>query len=77
MGLKKSDYLNPQLNITAANNSKLKIEGAAFMTLTGPEGHRTHKLVYLADKIDTFYLSKTACGELKIINNQFPKPMTA
>ena len=73
MGIRRSDLLKPRLKISVADNSGLELAGAAFVTITGPGG-QSNQLVYFADNVDDFFLSKAACMDLNIIPQQFPAP---
>ena len=72
LGLQRTDLIAPQLRISVADNSGLTIVGAAFIMITGPAGHTTRQLVYFADNITDFFISKVACRDLSIIDDNFP-----
>lgn len=63
--------LTPLLNVSLADNADLKLMGAAFLTLTTQSGHTSKQIVYFADDIRDFYLSKEACRDLKLIDDDF------
>ena len=73
MGISKSDILTPALTISTADNAKLELIGATFLTLYSNSGQSTDQLVYFANGVGQFYLSKSAMKDLGIINRDFPK----
>ena len=73
MGLKKSDILTPALTISTADNAKLELIGATFLTLFTNTGEYSQQLVYFAIGVGQFYLSKSAMKDLGIISRDFPK----
>ena len=72
LGLQRTDLLAPQLRISVDDNSGLTIVGAACILITGPAGHTTRQLVYFADNVTDFFISKAACRDLSIIDDNFP-----
>lgn len=74
MGISRQMLPKPVLNVSVANNEDLKILGVAFKTITSPTGSSTSQMVYLADHVGEFYLSKAACRDLGIIDANFPAP---
>ena len=75
MGMNNSELIRPKLKVSVADNSGLQLAGAAFVTITGPAGS-TNQLVYFADNVEDFFLSKQALVELHIISPHFPAPTT-
>ena len=74
MGIQRHLLPQPFLNVSGANNEDLKILWVAFLTITSPTGSHTNQMVYLADNVGEFYLSKAACRQLGIIDANFPTP---
>ena len=74
MGIRRHMLPKPVLNVSVANNEDLKIIGVAFLNITSPTGSSTSQMVYLADHVGEFYLSKAACRDLGIIDANFPAP---
>merc|ERR1712059_107604 len=73
MGITKSDLIKPKLKISVADNSGLNLAGTAFINVSGPGGE-TNQLVYFADNVDDFFISKQACMDLNIISKEYPAP---
>ena len=71
MEIHKSDLIKPKLKISVADNSGLQLAGAAFISISGPGGE-TNQLVYFADNVDDFFISKQAGMDLNIISKEFP-----
>ena len=72
MGIRRHLLPQPVLNVSVANNEDLKIIGVAFLTIASPTGSTTSQMVYLAEQVGEFYLSKAACRDLGIIDANFP-----
>ena len=76
LGLSRSDLMDVQMGLSAANGSGLKIIGALFVNITGEstlgEVYETKQLCYVAEGVDRMLLSREACCKLGIINDQFP-----
>ena len=71
------EYLLPvQMNLTAANKSPIKIEGAALLRLSGaaPDGSvvTCAAMVYISSQAKGFFLSREAMIDLGIISSSFP-----
>ena len=73
MGLSKSDLMIPALSVSVADNSSLELIGAHFMTLFTDSGETSEQLVYFANDVGEFYLSKAALIDLKVISHAFPR----
>ena len=54
------------------DGSSLRIVGAGFVTLRDRAGGSTTQMVYFAEGIGDFYLSKVACRALGVIGDDFP-----
>ena len=61
MGIRRHLLPQPVLNVSVANNEDLKIIGIAFLNIASPTGSTTSQMVYLAEQVGEFYLSKAAC----------------
>lgn len=76
LGLEKSDLIPVRIELSAANNSKLKILGGIFITVwgRGKEGKKisTRQLCYIQDGDNKVYLSENACKNLGLIPQNFP-----
>ena len=72
MNISKSSLFTPLLNVSVADNADLQLTGAAFLQLTTQSGQTSKQMVYFADGIRDFYLSKEACRDLKLIDEDFP-----
>ena len=72
MGIRRQLLPQPVLNVSVANNEDLTIVGVAFLTITSPTGSAANQMVYLAQHVGEFYLSKSACRDLGIIDANFP-----
>ena len=77
MGLTKKDLVPVSMKIRAANSGGLKLLGGVFLKITGysSSGKRwqTRQMAYCADGCDRLFLSKTACVDLGILEQDFPK----
>ena len=73
MGLKKSDFWVPVLSVSVADNSSLGLMGAYFLTMSSDSGNTSEQLVYFANDVGEFYLSKAALINLKVIDKNFPQ----
>ena len=73
MGLRKRDMVPAALRISVADNVEVQTVGAAFLSLTGKGGVKTNQMVYFADQMTDFYVSKEACRSLGVIPGEFPQ----
>ena len=73
MGLSKSDLMVPALSVSVADNTSLELIGATFLNINTREGFNSEQLVYFANDVGQFYLSKQALIDLHIIPKDFPK----
>ena len=73
MGLREADLLVPAIKVSVANNAGLRMLGAVFAMFSGARGASARQMLYFAEGIDDFYLSKTACRELGAIPEAFPE----
>ena len=72
MGLRKRDMVPVALRFSVADNVEVQMVGAAFMSITGRGGVKNNQMVYIASKLEDFYISKEACMSLGIIPYAFP-----
>ena len=76
-GLKEDDLVAASLGVSVANNQGLKLLGAAFLTLMGKDSQgktrKSRRMVYVAEGISSFFLSRASCRELGIIGPTFPE----
>merc|ERR1712082_463524 len=61
------------LRKSVADNVEVQTVGAAFLSLTGKGGVKTNQMVYFADQMTDFYVSKEACRSLGVIPGEFPQ----
>merc|ERR1711989_165036 len=77
MGLSRRDLVPVGMKIKAANSGGLKLLGGVFLKITGysSSGRRwqTRQMAYCAEGCDRLFLSKTACVDLGILEQDFPK----
>ena len=77
LGLNVKDLITPAINLKAANETGIKILGAAFINIMGvaQDGKKwsTQQLAYVAEGLNQLLLSKQACVELGIIPHNFPQ----
>ena len=72
MKLEESDLLRSSISVTVANNAGLRVLGLVFATLTGRGGQKCGQLIYFAEGVDQFFLSKAACRGLGFIADDLP-----
>ena len=77
MGLSKKDLVPVNMKIKAANSGGLELLGGVFMKITGysSSGRKweSRQMAYCAKGCDRLFLSKQACMELGILDQDFPK----
>jgi hypothetical protein len=77
LGATKRELIKLQTGVSTADNAGLKLLGGLFCSILGrtPGGDAisTQQLVYIAEGINTLFLSKTACRDLGIIGENFPQ----
>ena len=77
LGLSVSTLIPVTTQMKSANNDKIDILGAIFIELSGVNEYGTKlltkQMVYISKKTKPFYLSRSACQDLHIISNEFPK----
>merc|ERR1711895_420582 len=77
MGLTKKDLVPVSMRIKAANSGGLKLLGGVFLKIfsysSSGKRWQTRQLAYCADGCDRLFLSKTACIDLGILEQDFPK----
>ena len=77
LGATKKELIKLENGINTANNAGLILLGGLFCDIKGwtPGGKpiSTQQLVYIAEGINTLFLSKTACKDLQIIGHNFPE----
>ena len=71
LGLRRRDLLPARMEISVANNAGLQILGAAYVTLSS-NGVEAGHMLYFAENLREFFLSKEACKDLGIISHEFP-----
>lgn len=70
LGLKREDLIPVNLNMHAANDNNLPIQGATILRLTSKtSGRSTRQMVYITTNVRKMYLSREACTDLGIIPN--------
>ena len=76
LGLTKSELIPLSHGVNAANNLGLGLLGGALVTFSGSDCNgntRTSKqLCYVAETIDSVFLSRSACVDLGLISKNFP-----
>ena len=76
LGLTLSDLIPVNMELSAANNSKLQILGGMFIKVWGRGKHgekiSTRQLCYIQDGDNKVYLSRGACESLGLISKLFP-----
>ena len=76
LGMKTSDLIPVKTRMNAANKKPINILGAVFVTISAKDQEgalvKTKQLVYITDDTETFFLSKEACQDLKMIPHNFP-----
>ena len=65
LGLVEDDLLEP-------DNSRMEVAGAGFLTVS-LGGRSTRQMVYFAQGVGEFYLSKGACQALGLVGAEFPE----
>ena len=77
LGATKKELIKLQNGVSTANNAGLTLLGGLFSNIMGttPTGEtfNTQQLVYIAEGINTLFLSKSACRDLGIIGEHFPE----
>ena len=76
LGIKKEDLIPVSIKMSAANETSLRILGAAILRFTGmgSDGKccQTRQIVYITDSTDKIYLSREGCVALGLISKDFP-----
>merc|ERR1712082_179162 len=77
MGLTKKDLVPVSMKIKAENSGGLKLLGGVFMKISGysSSGKRweSRQMAYCAKGCNRLFLSKQACVELGILEQDFPR----
>ena len=77
MGLSKKDLVPVNMKIKAANSGGLKLLGGVFMKISGYSSSgkkwESRQMAYCAEGCNRLFLSKQACVELRILEQEFPK----
>ena len=77
LGLVSNDLIPVTAQMKSADNDDIQLLGAIFIELEGYDENgtqvRTKQMVYIAKKTEAFYLSRSACQDLGIISDKFPK----
>ena len=74
INLSESDLSQCNKSIEAVGGGKLYCEGWLPVEFS-VEGHTTTKPLYICEKVDRIYLSKSACIDVTILPPSFPHPM--
>ena len=76
LGIQEEDLIPVTIKMNAADETSLKILGAAILRFTGmaPDGksRQTRQIVYITDSTDKIYLSREGCVALGLISKDFP-----
>ena len=72
LGLGVEDLVQPELQISVADNVGLNLVGAVMVMFSGPGGVSTGQDVYIARGVAELFLSKSACRDLGMISATFP-----
>ena len=77
LGLSSKDLIPVTAQMKSADNDAIQLLGAIFIELEGYDNSgtqvRTKQMVYISEKTEVFYLSRSACQDLGIISEKFPK----
>ena len=77
LGATRNELIKLENGVSTANNAGLTLLGGLFCNIRGwtPGGKQisTQQLIYIAEGINTLFLSKTACRDLQIIGHNFPE----
>jgi len=80
LGLTVEDLFPVKQRLCGANNTSLKILGGLFLSIriqSQGSMNESKVLCYIQDdNPENFYLSRTVCEELNLINTSFPTPLT-
>ena len=71
LGLSLADLVEPELQISVANNMGLSVVGAIMCPFTHEGGVETGQIIFIARGVAELFLSKAACRELGIISESF------
>ena len=76
LGLSKKDLIPVTTQMRSAANDSIQLLGAIFIELEGSNVYgkqvKTKQMVYISEKTEAFYLSRSACRDLGIISHIFP-----
>ena len=76
LGLSNKDLIPVKTQMRSADNDSIQRQGALCIELEGNNAHgkqyKTKQMVYISEKTEAFYLSKSACRDLGIISHIFP-----
>ena len=76
LGLGEEDLIPVEIELSAANNSKLSILGGVFLSIGGRDRDGdpiyTRQICYIQKDDDNVYLSRSACQSLGMISKNFP-----
>ena len=77
LGLSSKDLIPVTAQMKSADNDTIQLLGALFIQLESHNNNgtqvRTKQMVYISEKTEAFYLSRSACQDLGIISDKFPK----
>ena len=80
MGLTKLDLIPVRMKMTGAGSDDLGIVGAVILDIATEDGRGnkllTKQFTYVAERVNRIFLSRQALEDLKIVNEDFPRPMT-
>ena len=74
LGIDMNDLIPCNKSVTAVGGSILKCRGWLPVKFD-VDGHKTLQPLYICEKIDRIYFSKTACIDVSIIHDSFPHPI--
>ena len=76
LGLTKSDLMEVEMTLSAANGLGLQIFGACFVRISGESTlgkvFQTKEICYVAEGVNKMLLSRESCEKLGMISNRFP-----
>ena len=58
LGLVPGLLVDTAMSVTVANNGSLHVQGAGFVEIVSASGSSTQQMVYFAEGVQDFYLSK-------------------
>ena len=77
LGLSSKDIIPVTAHMRSADNDDIQLLGAVFIELEGYDVNgtqtQTKQMVYISEKTQAFYLSRSACQDLGVISDKFPE----